>query len=73
MPPRYLYDYYPWIGPSGWNRCCDGYYGCGPYGPYGFYGPYGGYGSYGGYYDNPYLSPLALGTLALTNRPSWRY
>lgn len=64
MPPRYLYDYYPWIGPSCWNRCCDGYYGC---------GPYGGYGPYDGYYNNPYLSPLALGTLAMTNRSPWRY
>lgn len=69
MPPRYLYDYYPWIGPNLWNRCCDGY-GCGPCGPYGGYGLYGGYGPYGGYYDNPYLSPLALGTIG---RPPWRY
>lgn len=73
MPPRYLYDYNPWVGRCGpcCGPCCGPYYG--PY--YGSgYGPfYGGYGPYygSGYGYGPYDTPLALAAAGVS--PSWRY
>ena len=68
MPPRYLYDYNPWIGRSGpyYGSCCCGpYYGsccCGPY--------YGGYGPFYGNGVGPYDTPLALAAAGVS---PWKY
>ena len=73
MPPRYLYDYNPWVGRCGpyYGSCCApcyGGYGCG-YGYGSGYGPF--YGSGYGIGSGPYDTPLALAAMGVS--PPWRY